>query len=144
MSPTFITLNDGETKALAVKFGRRAKPGDVFCLFGQLGSGKTTFVQGFARGAGFKGAVTSPSFGIAREYRMKKMTLYHLDLFRLGGKDIVTFGLEQYLDDPKGICLIEWPEPALWLLPVKRLELRFSHRRGEGRTIAIKPARAAQ
>ncbi|MBI4422228.1 MAG: tRNA (adenosine(37)-N6)-threonylcarbamoyltransferase complex ATPase subunit type 1 TsaE [Elusimicrobia bacterium] len=121
------TASPEETRRLAARLGAAAQPGDVVSLRGPLGSGKTTFVQGFARGAGFKGPVVSPSFGLARRYRAGRRLLHHLDLYRLAGRDLPNLGLEEYFDDPAGICLVEWPEVAEAALPADRLEVRLEH-----------------
>ena len=123
----WISRSPEETRRLGISFGKALKPGQVACLSGQLGSGKTTFVQGVARGAGFKGRVLSPTFGIVREYRTKKLTIYHLDLFRLEPRDIANIGLEEYLQDPRGACLIEWPGAGKARWPEDHFELKFSH-----------------
>lgn len=129
------------TEDLGAKIARLAlerKAPRILCLFGALGSGKTCFVRGFARGAGYKGSVASPTFSLVREYRGPKANIYHLDLFRIGGKDIPNLGLEDYLADEKGICVIEWPETVLGLLPKPRLEIRFAHVSRGGRMISVK------
>lgn len=129
------------TEDLGAKLARltlQKKAPRVFCLFGALGSGKTCFVRGFARGAGFKGSVASPTFSLVREYRAPKANIYHLDLFRIAGRDLPNLGLEDYLSDEKGICLIEWPEAVLDLLPKPRMEVRFAHVPRGGRMISVK------
>src|SRR6185503_5897401 len=80
---TVISRSEDETRALARDIGRKLKPGAVLCLTGPLGSGKTRFVQGLAAGLGCKGRITSPTFTLVREYRGRKVTLYHLDLYRV-------------------------------------------------------------
>ncbi len=123
-----------ETRAL----GRAAaKPGDVILLVGDLGAGKTTLTQGIAAGAGFKGRVTSPTFGLAREYRAKTVTIYHLDLYRVAESQTGDIGLEEYLYDPKAFCVVEWPEAARAYLPLDRLEIRLAHEKG-GRSLSFK------
>jgi len=133
-----ITRTASETMALAARLGRRARALDVVCLAGELGAGKTTFVQGFARGAGFRGRATSPTFGIARNYKARRVALHHLDLYRVGPRDIVNLGLEEYLEDPQAACLIEWPEAARKALPADRLEILFEHRPDGGRSVELR------
>ena len=125
-----------ETRALGERIGRRARGGELLALSGPLGSGKTTFVQGFARGAGFHGNAVSPTFSIAREYR-GRLVLHHLDLFRIAPGETANLGLEELLADPRGVCLIEWPEAAAGVLPADRLELSFTHRR-RGRSLRLR------
>lgn len=115
------------TRALGMRLGAAARPGDVVTLEGPLGTGKTTFAQGFAKGAGFRGPVTSPSFGLARRYRIGKKVIHHLDLYRATGKDLPNLALEEYFEDMAAICLVEWPEVAAVELPSDRLSVRLTH-----------------
>ena len=78
-------------------------------LRGELGSGKTTFVQGMAGGLGIKGFIRSSSFVIVNEYKGKKTKLYHIDLYRLEKKDLNNIGLDEYLNGG-GVCVIEWAQ----------------------------------
>ena len=128
-----VTKTDEETRRLGERLGRRVRGGEVIALSGPLGSGKTTFTQGFARGAGFKGLAVSPTFSLVRQYR-GRLRVCHMDLFRLGGGEIDNLGLEEYLNDPDGVCLVEWPDGAAAMLPADRLEASFSHR-SRGRAI---------
>lgn len=132
------TRSEEQTRRLAARLGREAKPGDVLCLFGPLGGGKTAFVKGFAEAAGCKGSVISPTFAVAREYAARGLRLHHLDLFRLAPADLANLGLEEYFEDPKGVCLIEWPEIARGWLPKDRVEIAFVHRKGGGRGLRFK------
>lgn len=116
-----------EALRLAECLGARAPAGLVICLSGPLGAGKTTFVRGFLRGRGYRGAVRSPTFALVHEYRSLRPRVYHLDLFRVKEKELTQLGLEEYLSDPRAVCLIEWPEVAKSLLPSDRLEISFSH-----------------
>jgi len=92
--------------------------GEIFALHGVLGAGKTQLVKGLARGLGFEGEVTSPTFTIIHEYRGGRLPLYHIDLYRLpGAREAVDLGLEEYLPAPDGITVIEWPDRIPSLLP---------------------------
>lgn len=122
-----VSGSEKDTRAVGSKLGSAAKPGDVVTLEGELGTGKTTFVQGFARGAGFRGSVVSPSFGLARRYAAGARVLHHLDLYRLEPRDLPNLALEEYFRDPKAICLVEWPEVASAELPADRLRVRLAH-----------------
>jgi tRNA threonylcarbamoyladenosine biosynthesis protein TsaE len=119
------TRSPEETRALGRRLGRRLKPLDLVCLFGQLGAGKTVFVAGLAEGLGYKGRVASPTFALAKDYRAPKLTLHHLDLFRLGPGELGNVGLEEYLSDDGAATAIEWPESAEAFLPSDRLEIRL-------------------
>ena len=111
-----------ETAHIAADYGRAAIPGDIICLSGQLGAGKTVFAQGFAQGLGYTGHVTSPTFTIMQEYVGGRLPLYHFDLYRLEGGtvDLEGIGYEDYFFTG-GVCLIEWPEMAEDAIPPNAL-----------------------
>jgi len=130
------TVSEPETEALGERTGRGLKAGDLVLLFGQLGAGKTAFVRGLARGVGFRGRVSSPSFALAHVYRGRRLTLHHLDLYRLKGHELGEVGLDELMADPRGAVAVEWAENApRWRK--RRLEIRLSHTKG-GRSIRIK------
>ena len=116
-----------ETQRLGLRLGRLLKGLDVVCLYGELGSGKTTLTKGIVRGAGCRGRVMSPTFGLMRLYRGKRLSLNHLDLYRVGAKDTGDIGIEDFLHDPKTATIVEWPEAAAAYYPKDRLEVRLSH-----------------
>ncbi|MBI4386419.1 MAG: tRNA (adenosine(37)-N6)-threonylcarbamoyltransferase complex ATPase subunit type 1 TsaE [Elusimicrobia bacterium] len=133
-----VARSPEETQDIAGRLARRSRPGDVLCLRGPLGSGKTTFVRGFARALGCRKGVASPSFGLVREYRAAGRRICHADLFRVAGDEIADLGLEEYLLEGRWTCLIEWPQAARALLPDDRLDIRFlSLRRGAARSLRI-------
>jgi len=106
---------------VAQAFGERwaagLKGGEVFALSGVLGAGKTQLVKGLARGLGFRGQVTSPTFTLVNEYAGGRLPLYHIDLYRIKNeKEAVAFGIEEYLPSA-GVTVVEWPECILPLLP---------------------------
>jgi len=118
-----------ETTEFGFSLGRLASPGDVICLDGDLGAGKTTLTQAIAKGLDVPAnpPVTSPSFAIFQEYR-GRIPLYHFDLYRLyGPDDVLALGLEEYFY-LSGCAVIEWSERAASILPEKslRLELRVT------------------
>lgn len=91
--------------------------GEIFALHGVLGAGKTQLVKGLARGLGFEGDVTSPTFTIIHEYRGGRLPIYHIDLYRMRSeKEAVDLGLEEYLPGD-GVTVIEWPDRIPSLLP---------------------------
>ncbi|MCE0522394.1 MAG: tRNA (adenosine(37)-N6)-threonylcarbamoyltransferase complex ATPase subunit type 1 TsaE [Methylacidiphilales bacterium] len=91
--------------------------GEIFALHGVLGAGKTQLVKGVARGLGYRGDVTSPTFTIVHEYLGGRLPLYHIDLYRIQNeKEAVDIGLEEYLPGD-GVTIIEWPERIASLLP---------------------------
>jgi tRNA threonylcarbamoyladenosine biosynthesis protein TsaE len=93
------------------------KGGEVLALYGVLGAGKTQLVKGLARGLGYRGEVTSPTFTIVHEYLGGKLPLYHLDLYRITDENAAArLGVEEYLPSA-GVTVIEWPERIASLLP---------------------------
>lgn len=133
------TRRPEETRKLGERLGRALRGLDVLCLRGDLGSGKTTFTQGLARGAGYKGRAVSPTFVLAKVYRAKALNLYHLDLYRLAPGVTGDVGIEEYVSDPKAACIIEWPEAGAAYYPKERLEVSFTRGKGEeDRTLSFK------
>ncbi len=91
--------------------------GEIFALHGVLGAGKTQVAKGLARGLGFRGDVTSPTFTIIHEYRGVRLPMYHIDLYRIQSeKDAIDIGIDDYLPSD-GVTVIEWPEKIASLLP---------------------------
>ena len=122
-----------QTWAVAKEFAAELKPGDVVCLEGDLGAGKTTFTQGLAAALGVDGRVTSPTFCLVQEHRGKGVYLVHMDLYRLHGEeDVVAIGWEDYLADG-AILVVEWPERAGSLVPSSARHVSFTHLDGEER-----------
>jgi tRNA threonylcarbamoyladenosine biosynthesis protein TsaE len=131
-----VTENAEETKALGERLSHRLSPGDLVAMFGDLGSGKTTLVQGICRGLGVSGVVNSPSFTIVNEYR-GRVPVYHLDCYRLAGvEDLLGLGYEEYFFGD-GVCLIEWAEKAGDLLPGRRIDVLLKREGAQRRKITI-------
>ncbi len=125
----FISSGVEQTVRLGVRLGELLEPGDVLCLYGDLGAGKTAVARGVGRGWGTGLRVTSPTFTLVNEYpRLKDgRILYHLDCYRLeSAADIWTVGLEDILDDRQTI-MIEWPERLVSWLPGDRLEIHLAY-----------------
>ncbi|MEK7383533.1 MAG: tRNA (adenosine(37)-N6)-threonylcarbamoyltransferase complex ATPase subunit type 1 TsaE [Elusimicrobiota bacterium] len=132
--------SEAETVALGEVLGRNLVPGDLILLFGELGAGKTTLVRGIARGVGFRGRVSSPTFALAHVYRGNPLTLHHLDLYRLKKGETAELGLDELLADPCGTVVVEWPEAGgRW--PARRVEVHLSHAR-PGRRAVVTAKRA--
>jgi len=107
---TNISHSPAETEALGEDWGRAAQRGQVIALSGDLGAGKTQLVKGLARGLGITTRVHSPTFTLVNVYSGGRLTLFHLDLYRLETKEqILSAGLEEYLN-PDGVAVIEWAE----------------------------------
>ncbi len=120
----FLSRSEEETIRLGEALADVLQPGDVVALFGELGSGKTRLVQGVCRGMGVAEDVTSPSFTLINEYS-GRMPVYHFDFYRLERlEEIAALGIDEYFDGP-GVCLIEWAERALPLLPEPRLDVHL-------------------
>ncbi len=111
-----ISHSPDQTRQIGYRLGRLVRAGDLILLAGQVGAGKTTLVQGLARGLNVEGYVQSPTYALAAEHVGRtadggQVSLFHLDFYRLeGAQDFDTFGYEEYLDADDGIVVIEWPE----------------------------------
>lgn len=137
MKGVFEVSSVEETWALAKELAKELKPGDVVCLEGDLGAGKTTFTQGLAAALGVPGRVTSPTFCIVQEHQSPEILLVHMDLYRLRGEeDVEAIGWEDYLSRG-AILAVEWPERAGSLLPPTARHVVFHHLGEEKRRIAI-------
>lgn len=113
----FRTCGEAETEALGARLAAILPPGAVVAYRGGLGMGKTAFTRGLARGLGYKGRVTSPTFTIVNEYEGGRLPLFHFDMYRLEGADaLFDIGWEDYLDRG-GVCAVEWSELAEEALP---------------------------
>jgi tRNA threonylcarbamoyladenosine biosynthesis protein TsaE len=121
------TFTEAQTLTLGRRLGRLLKGRDVVCLDGDLGSGKTTLTRGLAKGAGSRNRVASPTFALARIYRSPRWLIYHLDLYRVRPGQTRDIGLEEFISDPRGICVVEWPQAGDAYYPKDRLEVRLSH-----------------
>jgi tRNA threonylcarbamoyladenosine biosynthesis protein TsaE len=144
----FRSYSSEETKILgaeiAKKISKRKEGALVIALRGDLGAGKTTFVQGFFRGLGIKRNPISPTFVIMRRYKIftrRFADIYHFDAYRLKkAEDIAVLEFEKILSNPKNIVLIEWPEKIEEALPRGTMRLDFIHGKKENeRVIKIKP-----
>ena len=117
-----------ETQKFALDFAKQVKIGDILCLYGNLGSGKTTFVQTLAKGLGIEKRIISPTFILVRQYVTTEFNFYHIDLYRaVSEKDLWVMGLGEILKDEHSIVAIEWAEKLGSLLPEKRIDIRFSY-----------------
>ena len=133
---TIVCRNAEATRALAAEIARRAVSGTVIALSGDLGAGKTCFIQGLASGLGVQGAVTSPTFIMIAEYA-GRLPLYHVDLYRTASLgEIRGLGLDEMLDGA-GVTAIEWAEKAEALLPARAIRVHISGAGDEPRTVEI-------
>lgn len=122
-----ISHSAAQTQRLGARLGELAQPGDLFCLEGELGSGKTCFAQGIGRGLAIVADITSPTFILANEHRGGRLTLYHLDVYRMrSAREAQGIGLDDYLASD-GVCVIEWAEKIRAVLPPENLWITFRH-----------------
>lgn len=127
MVQSFRTHSPEETQAIGERVGQNLKPGDIVALIGDLGAGKTCLTQGIARGVKIEPnqIVNSPSYTLINEYA-GKIPIYHIDLYRLQRQEeILDLGLEEYLEG-NGICIIEWADRMLDLLPEGCMTIELS------------------
>ncbi len=109
-----------ETYACGVECGKNARAGQVYCLYGDLGVGKTVFTQGFAKGLGIEEPVNSPTFTIVQVYEEGRLPLYHFDVYRISDPDeMYEVGFDDYVEG-EGVSFIEWAGLIEEILPEKR------------------------
>jgi len=138
-STRFFSRSPDETLRFGRAIGRLARAGDVFALYGQLGSGKTHLVKGIAAGAGFRfeREVTSPSFVLVHEYR-GRLPIYHFDAYRLrSGTQLFDIGCDEFFYGD-GISIVEWADRVQEALPDGRLDIELRHA-GESASLARRP-----
>lgn len=134
----YLTYCEKDTKDLAEKVARDLH--GVIALTGELGTGKTIFVQGFAKGLGIKDKIISPSFVLIHQHKIPNTAkvLYHVDLYRVEStKDLQQLGLDEILADPDNIVLIEWAEKAKSLLPENSVRINIKRINETTRQISI-------
>ena len=136
----FFSRSPEQTRRIGMRLGAALQPGDVICLQGDLGAGKTTFVQGLARGWGSLDSVSSPTFIIVNLYRRDdEARLFHMDAYRLDSTpEAEELDLESMM--AQGALIIEWPERIDNLIPGERLWIQFEHVDEEERAMKFKPA----
>ena len=133
----YTTHSETETEALGRKFAQGLPAGAVAALYGELGSGKTAFVRGMARGMGIDCVVNSPTFTIVNEYEGGEKPLFHFDMYRLGGADeLYDIGWEDYLARG-GVCAVEWSENVPGAFEGDEYVVRFEKLSDTDREITI-------
>ena len=135
----FDTYSEEETVSLAEKCAAVLTRPATLALYGDLGGGKTAFTRGFAQALGVDDAVSSPTFTIIQEYAFpEKGSLFHMDLYRLvDDEDALSFGIEDFLNQPDSISVIEWPNRLTWLMPKNTLKITFTHVEKDHRQITL-------
>jgi len=122
---TYESFSPEDTANMGFMLGQEAKRGDIFCLCGDLGAGKTVFTQGFAQGIGYTDQVTSPTFTLMNVYEGGRLPVYHFDLYRLeGDSDLESIGYEDYFFSG-GVSLVEWPERAGDAIPQNAIWIKI-------------------
>jgi len=133
-----ITHSPEETRELGKNIGRLAMPGDIYLLVGKLGAGKTCLTQGIAWGLDIQEYTLSPSFVIMRELH-GRLPLYHMDFYRLDNiLEIADLGLDDYLYG-QGVCIIEWAEKGLDILPDDHLLIKINYVSDTERSFEFEP-----
>ncbi|MCM3630951.1 tRNA (adenosine(37)-N6)-threonylcarbamoyltransferase complex ATPase subunit type 1 TsaE [Paenibacillus glycanilyticus] len=128
--------SEQETALLAQRIAELVKPGTVLALDGDLGAGKTTFSQKFAKAIGVTDVVNSPTFTIIKEYEGASMPFYHMDVYRLSLEEADELGLDDYFFG-SGVTIVEWASLIEELLPPERLEMYIAHEGSGGRVFRI-------
>lgn len=136
---TYLTKNAKETKNLGKSYAKRIKQGDFLAFYGNLGGGKTTFIQGLAEGLSITRRIISPTFIIVRHYNLKKGSFYHIDLYRTQTKhDLLSVGLDEIINNTENIVAVEWSDKLDGLKPTKRTEFHFEYLNENERKIKVK------
>lgn len=143
MSQKIITTGFEQTQELGLDFAKKLKGGEVIALYGDLGSGKTTFMQGLAKGLGIDRNIISPTFIIIRTYNTGTQKegseieyLYHLDLYRIENESqALDLGLSDLLNESRNVVAIEWPDKIENLLPENRINIYFTYLEDDKREI---------
>ena len=131
-----FTKSEEETRRIGRAIGKSLLPGDIICLVGELGAGKTTITQGIAQGLGVGGSVSSASFKLINEYE-GQVPVYHFDLFRLDKlSEVEELGYREYFYN-QGVTIIEWAEKIKPLWPEERIEIELKIISGNNREIKI-------
>jgi tRNA threonylcarbamoyladenosine biosynthesis protein TsaE len=152
----FATTNPVQTKKLGEMLAKELRGGEIICLTGELGSGKTTFAQGILKGLGAKGPYTSPTFLVMKHYKkeipnpksqipnksqnpkFKIQNVYHIDVYRVGPKDILDLGWEEIISNKNNIIIVEWAERIKSIIPKNAIWIKFSHVDENKRKIVLK------
>lgn len=135
----FLSHSVKETEFIAEQLALKAKAGECYALFGGMGRGKTAFARGFAKGIGYTGEVTSPTFALVNEYAGGRHPLYHFDMYRISGfDDLYSTGFFEY-PEYGGVLLVEWSENIENALPEDyiRIEIELCDENENYRIITV-------
>lgn len=135
---TYISHSEDETKQIAQGFVTHLQKGDVVCLYGELGAGKTVFVKEVLKCLGYTGDVTSPTFTLVHEYTTDTALVYHLDLYRIESEEqLIDLGVVDLFGTKETLFFIEWPEKLGTYLPKNRIDIFFADTGMNTRKIVI-------
>lgn len=156
MGKAYITINSRQTQKLGELLAKELKGGEIICLAGELGSGKTTFTQGVLKGLGAKRPYTSPTFLVIKKYhiahntkhrtRRKKMLrvtsyklrdVYHIDCYRVNARDILDLGWKEIIAGKNNIVIVEWAEKIKKIVPKRAIWIKFEHKGKDKRIITL-------
>ena len=137
MDYKFTSRSEQDTMELAENIESEKFPGMIICLDGELGSGKTVFVKGFAKSLGIEDNITSPTFNIVKEYQVGELPLYHMDVYRLEDTD-EDIGFADYFGS-EAISIVEWSDLIADSLPEERLDIKFKIIDENTRVLVLKP-----
>ena len=137
MDYKFTSRSEQDTMELAENLESEKFPGMIICLDGELGSGKTVFVKGFAKSLGIEDNITSPTFNIVKEYQVGELPLYHMDVYRLEDTD-EDIGFADYFGS-EAISIVEWSDLIADSLPEERLDIKFKIIDENTRVLVLKP-----
>jgi tRNA threonylcarbamoyladenosine biosynthesis protein TsaE len=148
----FITSGSTQTRKMGEILAKELKGGEIICLMGELGSGKTTFAQGVLKGLGAKGPYISPTFLVMKQYKRKAKSekrkttvqssklenIYHIDVYRVNAQDALDLGWEEIVAGKNNVVIVEWAERIKKIIPNNSLWLEFKHLKDSEREIIIK------
>jgi len=129
-----ISTSAAQTKKIGQLLAEQLRGGEIICLSGDLGAGKTTFTQGLLKGLKIKGPYTSPTFAIMKEYKinlkfqisnLKLSSVYHIDAYRISSKDLRALGFGDFAGQKNCLVIIEWPEKVKSLIPTNAVWINF-------------------
>jgi tRNA threonylcarbamoyladenosine biosynthesis protein TsaE len=129
-----ISTSAAQTKKIGRLLAEELRGGEIICLSGDLGAGKTTFTQGLLKGLKIKGPYTSPTFNIIKEYEinlkfkisnLKLSSVYHIDAYRISSKDLAALGFKDFAGQKNTVVIIEWPEKIKSLIPTDAVWIHF-------------------
>jgi tRNA threonylcarbamoyladenosine biosynthesis protein TsaE len=151
----FTTISSKQTQKMGEILAKELKGGEIICLSGELGSGKTTFAQGILKGLGARKPYTSPTFVVMKEYKKrisnfkfqisnqiqspksKIENIYHIDAYRVESRDILDLGWEEIIANKNNIIIIEWAERVRAIIPKRAIWLGFEHLKDDERKVSV-------